>query len=136
MKRYKIVMTEEQVRVTQKCLEVYMRLMMGQTWDLAEELAFYNYDKRIECLDEEQQKKVFDSCIQKRDAIEEVLKAIFRIIFTNPYGVPDEKTDDGMIAECLWDTLRYYRGQSRWDAPFQIGSEPVPKVEVMEDENA
>jgi len=133
-KTYKITLTEEQARVTQKCLEFYMRLMMGQTYDFVEELAFYNYDKRIEHLDEEQQKKVFDSCIQKRDAIEEVLRAIFRIVFDTPYNVPEEKTDDGMIAECLWDTICFYRGQSRWDAPFQIGKEPVPNVEVTDDE--
>jgi hypothetical protein len=61
------------------------------------------------------------------------MKAVFRIAFqSNGYGVVDEKTPEMLISECLWDSIRYARGLSRWDRPYQIGSEPIPKIEVIE----
>ena len=40
--KYKITVTEEQLRVLEKCTEIYMRLMMGQVRELADELDFYD----------------------------------------------------------------------------------------------
>lgn len=130
-KKYRIELTEEQMRVLEKCTELYMRCTLGQPWMLAEEITF-NAVKFPE--DEELKQKVFDRTLHKRDAIYEMLSAIFRIAFSNGYGTPMEKTEDCMIAECIWDSTRFARGTSRWDHPLQIGSEPSPKIEVIEDE--
>ena len=63
----------------------------------------------------------------------EIMVSVFKIAFGSYYGVPEEKTEDSMIAECLWDSVRCVRGLSRWGSPFQIGSEPCPEIEVIEE---
>ena len=62
------------------------------------------------------------------------MKAVFRIAF-EPTGYLDKKSEDMMIAECIWDAVRFARGCSRWDRPFHIGPEPVPEIEVIENED-
>ena len=128
--KYRIELTDQQIRVVEKCTELYMRLMMGQTRDLSDELAFYNISKYR---DDENFHYIHSRACDRRDAIQEVLCAAMRIAFHAPYHVPENKTEDGMIAECIWDAVRCARGTSRWDSPFQIGNEPVPKIEVMEE---
>lgn len=69
--------------------------------------------------------------IARRDHLEEVMRAFFRIAF-EPTGYLKEKTDDMLIAECIWDAIRCVMGLSRWEQPLHTGSEPVPKIEVSE----
>ena len=129
--KYRIELTEEQMRVLEHCTESWMRLMIGQTRNLADDLAFYSTYK---FKDREDFNEIHRRDCDKRDAIYEVLNAVMRIAFSCGYGVPDEKSEDCMIAECMWDAIRFARGTSRWDKPFQIGSEPTPKIEVIEDD--
>lgn len=122
--KYRIELTEEQMRVLERCSELFMRLGMGQTWDLADMLCegiLKGYDK-----DKPESKVIFERYITKRDALREVLRSAMVIA----HGYPVEKTEDGMIAECIWDAIRVARGTSRWGKAFQIGSEPIPKIEV------
>lgn len=131
-KKYKITLTEEQMRVTQNALEEYFRLRLSQDMDFSNDIAFQDY-KPPE--DEKQMERAFNNRICRRDAIREVMKAVFHIAFqSNGYGVIGEKTPDMIISECLWDSIRFARGLSRWDQPFCIGSEPVPEIEVIDDE--
>ena len=131
--KYRIELTEEQMRVLEHSIEVWMRLMMGQVRELADDLAFYDTYK---FKDREDFKEIHNRDCYKRDVIYEVLRVVMRITFSRSgYGVPDEKSEDGMIAECIWDAIRFARGTSRWDKPFQIGDEPSPKIEVIEDED-
>lgn len=129
--KYRIELTEEQMRVLEHCTESWMRLMMGQVRELADNLAFYDTYK---FKDREDFKEIHSRACDKRDVIYEILSSVMRIAFGRSYGVPDEKSEDCMIAECMWDAIRYARGTSRWDKPFQIGSEPTPKIEVIEDD--
>ena len=123
--KYKIEVTEKQMLMLEKCTELYMRLMMGQTIDLANELAFYNYEYQ-------KNPEAHSAICEARDHINEVLKAVMRIAFyKSGYGVPEQKSEDCMIAECLWDSIRCAQGRSRWGEPFQIGSEPIPKIEEV-----
>lgn len=122
--KYRVVLTEDQMRVTQVALEEYFRLRMGQVFDFGRDLASIGVDLTPTNPDHE---KLFERYIQNADWVEETMKGIFRALF-GPYGVPKEKTDDMMIAECIWDALRFARGQSRWNEPFQIGPEPTPKI--------
>lgn len=128
-KRYKITLTEEQMRIVEKCTEFYFRLMLGQPRDLADELAFYGADLSPENPNHD---KIFDRCIIKRDMIYDTLCGIYRGVFDNGYGVPEEKSEDMMMAECIWDAIRFARGKSRWGSPLAIGKEPIPKIEVIE----
>ena len=129
-KKYRIELTEEQMRLTEKALEEWMRLRMGQDMDLTNDMASINRDLSQE---NPNHKIIFDQYIQRRDHLRAVMTAFFRIAF-EPYGYLTEKTDDMMVCECIWDAVRFYRGHSRWSKPFQIGSEPSPKIEVIEDE--
>ena len=129
-KKYRIELTEEQMRLTEKALEEWMRLRMGQDMDLSNDMASINRDLSQE---NPSHKIIFDQYIQRRDHLRAVMTAFFRIAF-EPYGYLTEKTDDMMVCECIWDAVRFYRGHSRWSKPFQIGSEPSPKIEVIEDE--
>lgn len=129
-KRYKIILTEEQMRVVQKCTEFYFRIMLGQAMDLADELAFFGVDLS----DKNIKDKVFDKCIVKKDMLYHILNGVFRAAFDNGFGTPEAKSEDMMIAECIWDAIQFARGQSRWDRVLQTGPEPVPKIEVIEDE--
>lgn len=130
-KKYKVELTEEQMRVVQNALEEWFRLRLSQDMEFSSDLAFLDYK---EPEDEAQRERAFQSRLCRRDAIREVMKAVFRIAFqSNGYGVVDEKTPEMLISECLWDSIRYARGLSRWDHPYQIGSEPIPKIEVIED---
>ena len=126
--KYVVELTEEQARVAQKCFEFYMRFMMGQDYNVSEEVAMTGVDFGPG----PEHDRIFNAYIQRRDHLREIMKCYFRIGF-GMHGVPKEKTEDGMIAECMWDAMRFARGQSRWDAPFQIGSEPVPKIIKVEE---
>lgn len=129
-KKYRIELTEEQMRLTEKALEEWMRLRMGQDMDLSNDMASINRDLSPE---NPNHKIIFDQYIQRRDHLRALMTAFFRIAF-EPYGYLTEKTDEMMICECIWDAVRFARGNSRWSKPFQIGSEPSPKIEVIENE--
>lgn len=128
-KKYKITLTEEQMRIVQKCTEFYMRTMMGQSIYFTDELL----EQAVGTAKHDG--KNFNRYIWKKDAVNEIMGSVFRIAFDSYYGVPGEKTEDSMIAECLWDSIRCVRGLSRWGSPFQIGSEPCPEIEVIDDED-
>ena len=119
--KYRIELTEEQMRVAEEALETYMRLLLGQASDIANELAEVDHPMSGD----------FDMHIAVRDHVEETMKAVFRIAFGSS-ACPKRKTDDGEIAECLWDAIRFARGRSRWSSPSQIGPEPSPKIEKEE----
>ena len=120
---YTITLTEQQIRVTQNALEEYFRLRMGQQRDFCDDLAHIGRSTATD--------KAFDAFIARRDHLEEIMRAFFKIAF-EPIGYLKEKTDDMMIAETIWDTMRFARGESRWDKPFQVGPEPCPKIERTE----
>lgn len=127
--KYRIELTEEQMRVLERCSELFMRLGMGQTWELADMLCeetLKGYDK-----DKPESKVVFERYITKRNAIRKVLDSAMGIAY-DPYHSLETKTEDGMIAECIWDAIRCARGTSSYGTPMQIGSEPIPKIEVEE----
>lgn len=128
-KRYKIELTERQLIAVEKYIEITMRLFMGQDDMFSNEIAELNTDLKSD----NPKHHVFDRFIQRRDHIREVMKAVFQIAF-EPWGYLKEKSEEMMIIECIWDSIRFYRGVSRWNHPFQIGSEPSPKIEVIDDE--
>ena len=125
-KKYTIELTENQVRVIQNALEEYFRLRMGQYTEFCTDMAELNADLSP---DNPNHELIFDRYIQRRDHMEEVMRAFFRIAF-EPTGYLKEKTDDMLIAECIWDAIRCERGLSRWEQPLHTGSEPVPKINV------
>lgn len=129
MTKYKIELTEDQMRVVQLALEEWFRLRLGQCWELTNDLAFMDCDMSPDNPDHE---RIFDSAIQTRDALDAIMQSAFRIAFGS-YGVPKAKTDDMLIAECIWDAVRTARGVNRWGVAHQVGNEPLPEIEVIKD---
>ena len=125
--KYQMTFTEGQARVMVCALEEYFRLRLGQVSEFALDLAVMNTDLSPENPNHE---KIFERCMNKRDSIYEIMTAAMRVAFHQ--GHPHSKTDDMMIAECMWDTLRAKAGMSRWPDAYQIGSEPMPDIEVID----
>lgn len=127
---YRIDLTEEQAGVVQYALEEYFRLRLSQCSDFARDMAETGRGNELSP-ENPNRDTAFEKYLVRRDAVEEMMRAVFKTAFS-PTGYLDSKTDDMMIAECIWDALRFARGKSRWDYPFQIGPEPVPKIEKIE----
>ena len=65
MTRYKIELTEAQLRVINAALEEFFRIPLNQWSDLANRLAF----KGVDLSNEKTRSKNFNRCIQDRDAV-------------------------------------------------------------------
>ena len=128
MAKYTVTLTEPQVRVVQLALEEYFRLRMGQSMDFCDDLAGVSHDLSP---DNPNYKEIFNRYIQRRDHLQELMLAFYRIAF-EPFGYLDHKTEDMMIAECIWDTIRCARGLGRYQKPWQIGPEPIPEIKAVE----
>jgi len=120
----KVIMelSETQARTVLVAVEEWFRLRMGQSFDLANGLAFLNYKHSEEN---------FDRVIQRRDAIEQVIKAMFNIAWPH-YGTPGSVPPEVHVASDIWSTLRWELSEKgEWDrTPFQMGPEPLPKITV------
>lgn len=128
-KKYKITLTEKQIAIVERYVEITMRLFMGQDWMFTDELARLNCDLSPENPDH---KAIFNSYIHRRDHVNEIMKAVFAIAF-EPRGYLENKTDEMLEAETIWDAIRTARGASIWGKAYQMGQEPIPGIEVMED---
>ena len=120
-----IEFTETQARTVLACVEEWFRLRMGQYSDLANGLAFLNYKHGEDD---------FDRVIQRRNAIEQVIRAMFNIAWPH-YGTPGNVPPEVNVASDIWSALRYELGPKDifCSTPFQMGPEPLPKIVVEED---
>lgn len=126
--KYTIELTEKQLAIVQNALEEWFRLRMGQDMDFCDDLAKMNADLSP---DNPQHERLFDLYLARRDHMQALMKAFFRIAF-EPFGYLTEKTEDMLIAETIWDAIRCARGQNRWGQPLVLGGEPCPKIEKQE----
>ena len=137
IKMVTLELNEAQAMVVQVALEEWFRLRMGQSFDLANDLAFMGY-KRDEAHPER-----FDAAITKRNSLEYVIKAMFNIAWPH-YGTPHEVEPRTHVASDIWSVLRHELWKVRTDGtdswsvdaatPIQLGPEPLPTVTViMED---
>lgn len=106
------------------------KLFFGQEMDFCNDLAKMNADLSP---DNPQHERLFDLYLARRDHMQALMKAFFRIAF-EPFGYLTEKTEDMLIAETIWDAIRCARGKSRWGQPLALGGEPCPKI-TKEEQN-
>ena len=118
-----IEMNETQARTILACVEEWFRLRMGQYSDLATGLAFLNYKQGDD----------FEAVIQRRNAIEQVIKAMFNIAWPT-WGTPGKVPPEVHVASDIWSALRYELGPKDiyCSTPFQMGPEPLPKITVAD----
>ena len=126
---YELKVTEKQLSVIQTALEEFFRLRMGQCFDFTDDFCLMNVDLAS---DNPNNDRLFDRYIVRRNAMREVMNAAFRIGY-GYNGYLREKTPEMLIAEDIWDSIRYARGQSRWDSPLHLGDEPPIKIQEVEE---
>lgn len=127
-KKITIELTEKQARTVLKAVEEYFRLRMGQCSQTAEGLAFCGYKPKGN------DHRDFDRRLARRGAIVEVLKAAVKIAFPD-YDKPEAVPPEIHIASDIWGQLRWELStKEEWmSAPFQMGTEPLPKITVEDD---
>ena len=135
--KWRIELTENQLKIVRAALEDYFRQRMGQFFELPDDLAFDGYDR------EKPDNMNFDERIARRDAGRSLLDSAYKLM--HPEWLP--KTQNCMIAEDMWRVVRYALWMQRpeeerrkipWcvdgDKPIKISDEPMIKVEVDNDE--
>ena len=127
MKKYRITLTEEQLRLVTNYLETTFRLYMGQDLMFTDTLTMMNRDLSP---DNPSHREIFDAYIQRRDHVREVMKAVYQIAW-EPHGYLTRKTEDMIEIETVWDSFRHALGNSHWGQPMQMGYEPSPEIEEI-----
>ena len=131
MRKYRLELTEAQLRVVNATLEEFFRLPLNQWGDLADRLAFKGVDLRSP----ETRDRNFDRCITTRDAVRVVFEAAGKILWG--YEMPP-KDDQQLIAEDIWQVIRHqlYLDSGSTDSwrvdarePLLLGPEPPAKIE-------
>ena len=130
--KYALEISEKQAEIIKIALEEYFRLRMNQWFDFATNVSLcgYEYDKNYTEND-----KKFDDYINRRNESQELFEKAFRTAQPN-YQM---KTDEMMIAEDIWQVMRYRmyfdRGGDPNDwcvyarKPLKMSDEPLPKME-------
>lgn len=129
-KKVTIEMTETQANLVLAAVEEWFRLRMGQASDLANGLALLEYDRNNPDTEK------FDVCMRRRDALQAVIEAMLKIAFPwSGYCTGHKIHPDVHIASDIWSQLRYELGpKTEWGyTPFQMGTEPMVKVTVEEE---
>lgn len=124
MKKFKIELTERQLKLIWKALESYERIRMGQFTDIADDLAFANfvYDKERPGNAEE-----FDQRILRRNDADDMFAKAFRIA----QPLREHKTEDMLIAEDMWMQIRERISPHEWREPLWNGDEPPMKIDEV-----
>ena len=128
MKRYRLTVNEKQLIGIEMALEEYFRLRMGQDMDFSDAMAQIETDLSH---DNPNFQKNFERFLERRDALRAVMKAFFNIAFQ--MGYLRENTEEMLIAEDIWDSIRVARGRSRWGSALNVSGEPLPKIEEIEE---
>lgn len=129
-KQYTITLTEKQLDLIGKAVEMMLRTGMGQMYNLAEWITLTGHDTPS-CTE-------FDVYIAERCLIQTVLEGISRYVAAFPHG----KGESGSLQELktLYEAVRHQQRQDSkrpmWDVranePMKFGSEPVPEIERVD----
>lgn len=140
--KYRIEISEEQLRVIGLAVDEYMRLRMGQFDALAEDLAYDGVPRVEDCRGE----YIYDTAlIKRRDSIEKLFEAAYKMAFP-PRGYRKRQHDSW--GTCI-DLVHAIEHQQWLDAPegkkeapgatyrsrgpVPLGREPYPKIERVEE---
>lgn len=124
---YTLEVTEKQIRIMEEALEEYFRLRMGQASDFCDEMARIGRNLKFDDIS-------FGSYINRREHLRELMRAFFGIAL-EPFGVLGEKTEPMLIAEDMWDAIKFATGRSIWDSPTRVSEEPYMRVTKHDSES-
>lgn len=94
---YELTCTEGQLRLINDAIEGYFRLLLGQYFDYADEIAFAGFDYENHSEDD------FDERILRRNLAMELFDAIYRRLF--PEAIEITPTENALID--IWGTIRH-----------------------------
>ena len=126
---YELTVTDNQMRVLEIALESYVRVRMGQFFDLANDIS--GVDERGLSQD------AFVLRITKRNALQDSLDGLYR--FATPHELLTKRSADSLTAQDIWAVIRHERYMDRpkelrssWctaaDKPLLISDDPRVKV--------
>lgn len=130
MRKYRLELTEAQLRVVNAALEEYFRLPLNQWGGLSDRLAFKGFPPE----NQEDRERAFGCCIAKMDTVRTVFEAAGKILWG--YEIPP-KDDQQLIAEDIWQVIRHqmYLDSGSTDTwrvdareAIQWGPEPLAKI--------
>lgn len=135
--KYTITVNERQLRLFLRAIENWARLRMGQTWDLADDLAFLNYEHK-------QGDPEFNLRILRRDACKEMLELAMRAASNGDYQ-HFQKTEDVEVALDMYSTIRNFfwhqipvEERENWttdaDPLYLWGPEPKMEIKMVEND--
>ena len=135
-KKYRLTLTENQLRVINAALEEYFRAALGQ-WDvLANRLAFRGYERKPDMGTE------FDRRIVKRNAAKHTFDAAGEILLSGSDCAGNRdliRTEEEKIASDMWRILRFelqpesFKREIYRDT-YHESDEPPIKVEELSGE--
>ena len=135
--KYRIELTDVQLNVVLRAVNLMMRTGMGQTDDLTEWLVTMGDNIKFDT-STEQGKRVFENYYHTREAIRPVLDGVMR--GCRQYS-STMKSITVLELETVYDVLRHQEWLDAptnldWDVrgrePMQWGNEPIPKIERVE----
>lgn len=136
VKKYTLELTEKQLRLMNRALENWFRLLLNQPREMAETMAerHYKYDK-----DDPDNDRKFSLYIARRNYIQNILYAAVNCM--SGQGGLDPVPDDERIVQDIWSVIKHTlwinqeHPEGFWtDAypPIKMGSEPIAICEVKE----
>ncbi len=135
-RKYKLTLTENQLRVINAALEEYFRASLGQWSGLADRLAFRGYSRKPDMGTE------VDRRIVKRNAAMHTLTAAGEILLSGSDCTGNRdliRTEEEKIASDMWRILRFelqpesFKREIYRDT-YHESNEPPIKVEELSDE--
>lgn len=135
--KYKLELTEAQLNIVLRAVNLMMRTGMGQTDDLTEWLVTMGDNIEFNTSTEEG-KRVFENYYHTREAIRPVIHGVMMGCWR---GSNRLKSDTVQELETIYLALRHqewldteerFESDIRSREPMQCGSEPIPKIERVE----
>lgn len=125
---YELTCTEGQLRLINDAIEGYFRLLLGQYFDYADEIAFAGFDYN------NHSEQDFDERIMRRNLAMELFDAIYQRLF--PAARENTPTENALID--IWGTIRHqlWLGREEPKPHGTVDSSPpllrseLPPVEV------
>ena len=135
--KYKLELTEAQLNIVLRAVNLMMRTGMGQTDDLTEWLVTMGDNIKFDT-STEKGKRVFEDYYSTREAIRPVIHGVMMGCWRGP---DRQKSDTVLELETLYQALRHQEwldSETRLEydvrsyEPMQCGFEPIPKIERVE----
>lgn len=135
--KYRIEVSEKQLKLIMRALERYFRLNMGQFFDYVDDIAFEGFEYNKSNPDNG---RMFNERIDRRNKAQELFDKAFRVACP----LPTEKSEDTNRAIDIFTTFRY--NLWKWkpepkahdtvdsNRPLPFVNEELPTIERCEDD--